>query len=82
MRPAVPTMAEAILKATQAGTYKGAALRGIAVGNGCTGTEIGVCGGERDKYEAQYFVGTAFVKPALKVPRSGGWPDFRTPRRL
>jgi carboxypeptidase C (cathepsin A) len=40
----VPTLAEAILKATQAGTYTGAQLTGIAVGNGCSGTKVGVCG--------------------------------------
>jgi len=32
---------------------------GIAVGNGCTGTEIGVCGGERDKYDAEYLIRAA-----------------------
>lgn len=46
----VPTLAEAIVWAVQNGTYTGAPLKGIAVGNGCAGTEIGVCGGERDKY--------------------------------
>lgn len=62
----VPTLAEAIVKATKAGTYKGAPLRGIAVGNGCTGTEIGVCGGQRDEFETEFLLGTAFVQPELK----------------
>jgi len=62
----VPTLAESILQATENGTYKGAPLKGIAVGNGCTGNEIGVCGGERDKYETEYLLGTAFVDPSLK----------------
>ena len=35
---------------------------GIAVGNGCTGTEIGVCGGERDKYDAEYLIRTGLVR--------------------
>jgi len=37
----VPTLAEAIMKST---TYTGAPLKGIAVGNGCTGDQIGICG--------------------------------------
>ena len=41
--------------------------QGIAVGNGCAGNEIGVCGGERDKYETEFFLGTAMVAPELKV---------------
>ena len=40
----VPTLAEAIVNANTAGTYTGAALTGIAVGNGCSGTEVGICG--------------------------------------
>ena len=40
----VPTLAYTILKHTDAGTYTGAPLIGIAVGNGCTGTEVGICG--------------------------------------
>ena len=40
----VPTLAEAILNGELDGSYTGAHLNGIAVGNGCTGTEIGICG--------------------------------------
>ena len=43
----VPTLAEAIVWAVGNGTYTGAQLKGIAVGNGCSGSETGVCGGER-----------------------------------
>ena len=39
----VPTLAEAILQRTLDNTYTGAPLKGIAVGNGCTGGEIGIC---------------------------------------
>jgi len=63
----VPTLAEAVLAATSAGTYTGAPLKGLAVGNGCSGTQVGVCGGERWKYSTQYFLGTAFVDPSLKT---------------
>ena len=63
----VPTLAEGILKATFAGTYRGAPLRAIGVGNGCSGTEIGVCGGERDRFDGQYFSeSTGFLEPSLK----------------
>jgi carboxypeptidase C (cathepsin A) len=40
----VPTLAEAILSGEKDGTYTGAPLTGIAVGNGCSGTEVGICG--------------------------------------
>lgn len=40
----VPTLAEAIVNGQKDGTYTGAKLTGIAVGNGCSGTEIGICG--------------------------------------
>ena len=64
----VPTLAEGILEKSINGTYTGAPLKGIAVGNGCTGSEIGVCLKEGNStFVAQYFVETtAFVKPDLK----------------
>lgn len=63
----VPTLAEAIMKATYAKTFRGPVLGGIAVGNGCTGTKKGVCGTERDKYESEYLLGQSFVEPSLKA---------------
>ena len=62
----VPTLAEAILWAAGNNTYTGAKLAGIAVGNGCTGTEIGVCGGQRDQYDTEYLLGQAFVSNIMK----------------
>ena len=62
----VPTLAEAIVAAGKAGTWTGASLKGIAVGNGCSGHEIGVCGPDRWKYGTQYLLQTAFVSPPLK----------------
>lgn len=64
----VPTLAEAIVKATQAGTWTGAPLRGIAVGNGCTGSEVGICGWgpQGDAYLNQYLLQTAFISSNLK----------------
>ncbi len=64
----VPTLAEAIVHAVEAGTYKGAPLKGIAVGNGCSGSEVGVCGGARSKYDAQFFAqSTAMLGPGLQA---------------
>jgi hypothetical protein len=47
-------------------TWPGPKLKGIAVGNGCIGNTVGVCGGERDKYMTQYLLGQAFLKQSLK----------------
>ena len=63
----VPTLAEAVLHATLNGTYTGATLKGIAVGNGCTGHEIGSCGGQRDEFTTEYLLGLAFVPRSLKI---------------
>lgn len=64
----VPTLAEAILNGELDGTYTGAHLNGIAVGNGCTGTEIGICGSgpQGIAYEWEYLVSTSFVDNDLK----------------
>lgn len=63
----VPTLAEGILWAEGNGTWTGAKLSGIAVGNGCTGSEVGSCGGQRDRYETEFLLGTAFISSALKA---------------
>ena len=65
----VPTLAEAILSAALENTYTGAPLKGIAVGNGCTGNEIGSCAHHflGNTFRAQYFVeNTAFLSQSLK----------------
>jgi carboxypeptidase C (cathepsin A) len=63
----VPTLAEGILHATQAGNYTGAPLKGIAVGNGCSGNEVGSCGGQREQYDTEFLLGQAFVSKSLKT---------------
>ena len=63
----VPTLAEAILSLADRGAWEGATLKGIAVGNGCSGTEVGVCGGQRWVYDTTYLIGTALVDPQLKA---------------
>lgn len=65
----VPTLAEAIIKATKAGSWTGAELKGIAAGNGCSGNEIGICGSgpQGTAYEWLYLLQTAFIENALKM---------------
>jgi len=64
----VPTLAEAILHGEKDGTYTGAKLNGIAVGNGCSGTEVGICGDgpQGTYYEWQYLLNTGFIDQNLK----------------
>lgn len=64
----VPTLAEAIVQGQLDGTYTGARLTGIAVGNGCTGTELGICGSgtQGTYYEWSYLLQTGFVDHDLK----------------
>lgn len=68
----IPTLAQSILKSTAIETYHGAKLNGIAVGNGCTGTEIGICGWYYNNYcqglyySYQYFLNLPFFDDNLK----------------
>eukprot|EP00301_Raphidiophrys_heterophryoidea_P022014 c6270_g1_i1.p1 GENE.c6270_g1_i1~~c6270_g1_i1.p1 ORF type:complete len:491 (+),score=115.68 c6270_g1_i1:1-1473(+) len=64
----VPTLAEAVMRATDAGTYHGAPLLGIGVGNGCSGSTIGICGfsTQGTYYEMKYLMGHAFLSDDLK----------------
>lgn len=65
----MPTLAEAILNGAKDGSYKGAELVGIAVGNGCSGTEVGICGGgsQATYVEWAYLLQTAFISSTLKA---------------
>ena len=76
----VPTLAEAIIEASIKETYNGAPLKGIAVGNGCTGTEVGVCKSDhRSTFQAQFYVqNTAFLKQELKDKLEANC-DWNTP---
>ena len=69
LRMYVPTLAEAIVKAQKAGTWTGAPLAGIAVGNGCSGSEVGVCA-QSDEYSYfrwTYLQQTAFISSSTKA---------------
>jgi len=72
----VPTLAEAIMWAVGNGTYTGAKLKAILVGNGCTGNTLGVCGGEGDKYRGLYFLQTAVMPETLKAQIREKCGDF------
>jgi len=50
----VPTLAYAIYEATAAGTTS-INLKGIAVGNGCSGNEVGVCSNQRPALVLPYY---------------------------
>ena len=50
----MPTLAEAIVQGQLDGTYTGARLTGIAVGNGCIGNEVGICGSGAQAALAQW----------------------------
>lgn len=68
----IPTMSEAILDAQLAGAWKGPPLKGIAVGNGCTGTQIGICGFYQGNacdglyFEYKFLSGFGFFDDQLK----------------
>lgn len=68
----IPTMSEAILDAQLAGTWVGPPLKGIAVGNGCTGTQIGICGFYEGNacdglyFEYKFLSGFGFFNDQLK----------------
>jgi len=64
----VPTLAEAILNAANKNAYKGAALVGIAVGNGCSGDQIGICGWgtQGTYYEWEYILQLGFLPDDFK----------------
>ena len=73
-----PTLAEAIMQADKAGEWRGARLTGIAVGNGCTGTELGICSneGNKEKYLTAYLSQTALVSPESKRAVAEACGDF------
>jgi carboxypeptidase C (cathepsin A) len=64
----VPTLAEEIIKREQDGTYTGAPLAGIGVGNGCSGNEVGICGWgtQGTYYEWLYLLSSSLVERSVK----------------
>jgi carboxypeptidase C (cathepsin A) len=61
----VPTLAEAILSGEKDGTYTGAPLTGIAAGNGCSGTDVGICGSGTQVKLFLYYILFKTFKTAL-----------------
>ena len=65
----VPTLAEAILQdESWSVTNNLPELKGIAVGNGCSGSEVGICswGPQGDVYNTKYLMSSGFLPEALK----------------
>ena len=64
----VPTLAEAIYEASLRGEYTTPILKGIGVGNGCTGTEVGICSASPQGTAMlyQYLLGQSFIDLSLK----------------
>jgi len=65
----VPTLAEAILQDgdwAKSGKYP--PLKGIAVGNGCSGNEVGICswGPQGQVYTTKYLMSSGFLPESLK----------------
>lgn len=64
----VPTLAEAIVQ--KGAAYTGAKLKGIAVGNGCSGSEIGICAFGKNTqgsfYTTKFLLSSGFAPESLK----------------
>jgi serine carboxypeptidase-like clade 1 len=69
VRRYVPTLAEAIVEAQRSGQWAGGQLAGIAVGNGCSGSEVGVCSQEENFsfFRWAYLTQTAFISSSAKA---------------
>jgi len=86
----VPTLAEAILKSIDQNTYMGADLKGIAVGNGCTGYARGICGFyysyicEGLYYQSKFLLDLSFVGPDLenKISAECDWDHCKNNNTL
>ena len=78
----VPTLAYAIHEATQAGTTS-INLKGIAVGNGCTGTEVGICSAQySNQIHLTYFYNHALISNKAWANLQTGcnnWMDMNSP---
>ena len=63
-----PTLAEAIVLDADWQLSDLPALKGIAVGNGCSGTEVGICGwgSQGEVYTTKYLMQSAFIPDTLK----------------
>ena len=77
----VPTLAEAIV--AKGAAYTGATLKGIAVGNGCSGSEIGICAFGRSTqgsfYTTKFLLSSGFAPETLKDElREACAADFST----
>eukprot|EP00605_Chrysophyceae_sp_TOSAG23-4_P002177 GSChrysophyteH1.ASY1.ANO1.2407.1 assembled CDS len=65
----VPTLAQAILDRQKNGTWEGPSVSGIAVGNGCTGKDTGICG----FYEGNSCDGLWYENFKANTAKPDGW---------
>ena len=65
----IPMLAQAILHAEDGNEWNGPRLTGVAVGNGCTGSSVGVCSSacESVKYNTEFLLGLSFIDVKLKA---------------
>jgi len=77
----VPTLAEAIVN--KGAAYTGAPLKGIAVGNGCSGNEIGICAFGKNTqglyYTTKFLMDSGFASEELKgeLDDACDWATFK-----
>ena len=64
----IPMLAQRVLQAQDAKTWTGGVLKGIAVGNGCSGNGIGACSNacESIKYHTEFIMGLSYIDASLK----------------
>lgn len=74
----VPTLAARVLAGNAAGESS-LNLKGIMVGNGCTGTEIGVCGGHGTGYLKDSIAGHGLISVDLSKQLDAACGDFSDP---
>ena len=65
----IPMLAQAILHAEDGKEWNGPRLKGVAVGNGCTGSSVGACSStcESVKYNTEFLLGLSFIDVKLKA---------------
>jgi len=74
----IPTLAFQVVQGNKAGQPK-INLQGIAVGNGCTGTEVGTCGKGGVKYNFEFLAGQGFLSPELVSNIESSCTNWQSP---
>lgn len=73
----IPMLAQKLLQAQDGKTWKGPILKGIAVGNGCSGNGIGACSDtcESIKFHMEFLLGLSYISAdmKLKIAQNCNW---------